>query len=65
MNVKLFVVLLALIRLVFLDTVHAAAIGMPESTARFGYALGLTQLSIDDPDGPTDSTTDVRRATLM
>jgi len=34
---------------------HGAAIGMPESTVRIGYGVGLANLSIEDPNGPTAS----------
>jgi hypothetical protein len=78
---KLFSVLLALIQLIIIDSVHAAAIGMPENTARFdsihtaaidmpentarfGYALGMARLSIDDPDGATDTVTEVQPITF-
>ncbi len=34
---------------------HGAAIGMPESTLRVGYGVGLGSLSIADPSGATES----------
>ena len=34
---------------------HGAAIGMPESTLRIGYGIGLANLSIEDPNGPAES----------
>ena len=39
----------------------AAAIGLPESTARIGYAAGVSRLSVDDPDGSTEAAVDVQQ----
>lgn len=44
-----------LTQLSVIGVVHSAAIGMPESTLRVGYGIGLGDLSIDDPNGPTAS----------
>ncbi len=37
----------------------AAAIGEPEQTARFGYALSTAQVSVEDPDGAADDESDI------
>ncbi len=37
-------------------TTQAAALGQPVRQSMFGYGLGATSLSVDDPDGVTDET---------
>jgi hypothetical protein len=34
---------------------NAAAIGLPDSTARIGYGLGIGHISVDDPKGDSDT----------
>ncbi len=43
----------------------AAAIGMLESTARIGYAAGVSRMTIDDPDGATKMAVEVQPFTLI
>ncbi len=55
----------ALLALVMSGEVTAAAIGMPESTARVGYAAGFSRLVVDDPAGSTAAKWAVQPFTLI
>lgn len=43
----------------------AAAIGLPDNTARLGYAVGLSRLVLDDPAGSTKAALAVQPVTLI
>jgi hypothetical protein len=57
--------MMALLGLSLSGQVSAAAIGLPENTARFGYAVGISRLAVDDPDGSTKAAVDVQPITLI
>lgn len=39
------------------QVVHADALGAPDVRGRWGYAMALSRVSIDDPQGPTETVT--------
>ena len=43
----------------------AGAIGLPETTARIGYGVGVYRLAVDDPDGPTQAAVSAQPLTLI
>ena len=57
--------MMALLGLSLSGQVSAAAIGLPENTARVGYAVGASRLTVNDPDGPTKAVVDVAPLTLI
>ena len=56
--------MMALLGLLLSGHVSAAAIGLPENTARIGYAAGVSRLTVDDPDGPTKAAVDAITSVL-
>ena len=40
-----------------IEPLAAVPLGLPESTAKIGYSAGFLWLSVDDPDGDTESAT--------
>ena len=57
--------LLALLVVSMSGELRAAALGLPENTARIGYAVGLSRLAVDDPAGSTKAAVSVRPLTLI
>jgi len=57
--------MMALLGLSLSGQVSAAAIGLPENTARIGYAVGVSRLAMDDPDGSTKAAVGVQPLTLI
>ena len=51
------IVLLLLVSLFTIKPLLAAPLGLPQSTAKIGYSAGYLWLSVDDPDGDTESST--------
>lgn len=45
--------------LVWAPASFSAAIGEPEQTGRFGYALSAAIVSVEDPDGPADDESEI------
>lgn len=45
---------LAVISIIIVRAAYAGAIGMPKNTAKIGYGIGATYLSVDDPNGNTE-----------
>lgn len=57
--------LIALLILSLSGELHAAALGLPENTARIGYAAGMARLSVDDTAGSTQAKFGVQPVTLI
>ena len=57
--------LIALLILALSSELHAAALGLPENTARVGYAAGMSRLSVDDPAGSTKAKFGLQPVTLI
>ena len=57
--------LLALLVMSMSGELRAAALGLPENTARIGYAVGMSRLIVDDPAGSTKAAVSVRPLTLI
>ena len=47
----------ALLGVFQVQQVHADALGAPDVRGRWGYAMALSRVSIDDPQGPTETVT--------
>ncbi len=46
-------ILMGVAGMFFVPQLHAAALGLPDSTARVGYGMGMARLAVDDPAGST------------
>lgn len=57
--------LLALLFVFFTSEADAAALGLPENTARIGYAVSMSRLTVDDPAGTTKAKIDIQPITLI
>lgn len=55
----------ALLALTMSGEAMAVAIGLPENTARIGYAAGFSRLAVDDPAGSTEAKWSVQPLTLI
>lgn len=56
---------IALIASSLASEANAAAIGLPDNTARIGYTIGLSRAAIDDPAGATKADVGVKPITLI
>lgn len=57
--------MIAVLILLLSSELHAAALGLPENTARIGYAAGMPRLSVDDPAGSTKAKFGLQPVTLI
>ena len=57
--------MMALLALSLSGGAWAAALGLPESTARIGYAAGVSRLTVDDPAGPAETAINAQPLTLI
>ncbi|NOZ53764.1 MAG: hypothetical protein GXP08_11620 [Gammaproteobacteria bacterium] len=56
---------LACLSYIIINSVHAAPLGLPKSTAKVGYAIGAANVSVDDPETGSSTKWGVQPTSLI